>query len=213
MKPFKGYLLNPLVISLVTNAGMVIARMIYAHDPYYVFLIWNLFLAGIPLLISRILIHRKTLNRFVLAVLLYIWLLFLPNAPYIVTDMVHLYQRSPVPFWYDMFLVLLSAINGMVMGFISIKQTETVIRRHVRILHLNLFRVLVILAMSYGVYVGRYLRFNSWDAFIKPVEVVRGILESVHPGSVGFVITFSFINLILYSFFRTILLFRTREVV
>jgi uncharacterized membrane protein len=212
MKRLKKYLLNPLFICLVTNTGMVIARMIYAHDLYYLFLIWNLFLAGVPLLISQILVRQNSVNRLALAGILYIWLLFLPNAPYIVTDLVHLYQRSPVPFWYDMLLVLLSAINGLIMGFISIRQTEVVIKKHVRILNLNLFRVMVILAMSYGVYVGRYLRFNSWDAFIRPVEVARGMLQSVHPGSVGFVITFGIINLILYSFFRSILLFRTREV-
>jgi uncharacterized membrane protein len=99
--------------------------------------------------------------------ILYIWLLFLPNAPYIITDMVHLYQRPPVPYWYDMLLVLLSALNGLIIGFVSISQIETIVKKYTTSMNLNILRVLIILAMSYGVYVGRYLRFNSWDAIIK----------------------------------------------
>jgi uncharacterized membrane protein len=211
MKKFTKYFTNPLIFSLVGNIAMIIARIIYANDFYYSFLLWNLFLAGIPLFISHIIIRFKIEKLIVLGGMLYIWLLFLPNAPYIVTDMVHLYQRPPVPFWYDMFLVLLSAVNGLILCFISIGQIENILKKYQKSLNLNIFRVILIIAMSYGVYVGRYLRFNSWDAIISPIEVGRGMIHSVHAGMVGFVITFAFINLVLYSFFRSILPYRSQE--
>ncbi len=191
---------------------MVFARIIYAENLYYAFLLWNLFLAGVPLLISGLLVRNPMIQRLIVYISLLLWLLFLPNAPYIVTDLVHLYQRPPVPFWFDMMLVVLSAVNGLAMGFVSIHQVELIIFRRKAEQYLLPFRVLVIMAMSYGVYLGRYLRFNSWDAIINPFCVLDGIVHSLHLSTIGFVLTFSFVTFILYSFFQVILLCHSREV-
>ena len=207
----KNKIYNHLLLSLAGNVLMVFARILYAENLYYGFLLWNLFLAGMPLLISHYLYKYKEINRIVLYGSLFIWLLFLPNAPYIITDLVHLYHRPPVPFWYDMLMVLLSAYNGVALGFISVHQVEKIILRRNAENYLLPFRIAVILLMGYGVYVGRYLRFNSWDAIIDPVNLFRSIKGSLHPGTVGFVLTFSFVLFILYSFFSTILLRRTQE--
>ncbi len=186
--------------------------MLYADNLYYGFLLWNLLLAGIPFLISHKLYKNRKNNRAVLYSGLFLWLLFLPNAPYIITDLVHLYHRPPVPYWYDMLLVLLSACNGLALGFVSIHQVEMIIFRRNAEKLIFPFRAIVMLSMGYGVYMGRYLRFNSWDAIINPIEVLIAIKNSMDPGTVGFVLTFSFVTFILYSFFRTIVLRHSREV-
>jgi uncharacterized membrane protein len=203
---------NPLLISITGNSLMVIARIAYAGNLYYGFLLWNLLLAGIPLLISNSLYKSLEIKRSVLYSALALWLLFLPNAPYIITDLVHLCHRPPVPFWYDMLLVILSASNGLALGFISMYQVERIIFRRRAEKFLLPFRVLVMLAMGYGVYMGRYLRFNSWDAIFNPIEVFRGAMSSFHLNTAGFVLTFGFVTFILYSFFTAIVLRRSQEV-
>lgn len=202
---------NPLPISLAGNILMVIARIFYAGNLYYGFLLWNLFLAAIPFLISYLLYKNREIKRIVLYGSLFLWLLFLPNSLYIITDLIHLYYRPPVPFWYDMLLVLLSVFNGIALGFISIRHVEIIIfRRHAERL-LFLFRLTVMFSISYGVYMGRYLRFNSWDAIVNPLKVFRGIFYSLHIDMAGFVLTFCFVTFTLYSFFSAIFLRRTQE--
>ena len=207
----KNKIYNPLLLSLAGNVVMVFARMLYAENLYYGFLLWNLFLAGMPLLISYYLYKHKEINRVVLYGSLFVWLLFLPNAPYIITDLVHLYHRPPVPFWYDMLLVLLSVYNGLVLGFVSVFQVEKIILRRNAERFMLPFRIIVVLLMGYGVYVGRYLRFNSWDAIFNPVDLLRSIKNSLHLGTVGFVLTFGFVLFILYGFFRAIVLRHAQE--
>jgi uncharacterized membrane protein len=201
-----------MVLSLSGNIFLVVARMYYTGNLYYGFLLWNLFLAAIPLLISRKLYTIQNSNRFVLYSGLCLWLLFLPNAPYILTDLVHLYARPPVPYWYDMLLVILSASNGLALGFISINYIEIILYRRNAELYLVLFRILIILSMSYGVYLGRFLRYNSWDVIFKPFEVIRGAIDSLKISTISFVFVFSFVTFILYSFFRLILQHRSQEV-
>lgn len=207
----RTYLNNPLILAVLGNIAMVYTRIIYTGDLYYGFLLWNLFLAVMPLLISNI-IFRFDLRiglRFYL--LIGLWLLFLPNAPYIVTDLVHLVYRPPVPFWYDMLLVLLSALNGLVFGFISLSQIEDILRKKQRAKYIELFRISMMVAMSYGVYLGRYLRFNSWDAFVDPLHLAKQMLFSIDTGTIAFVGTFSFVTYVLYRFYQAILPSRSRE--
>lgn len=203
---------NTLILSLIGNMGMVIARILYTNDIYYAFLVWNLFLAAVPLIISDRIYRRHRDYGIGIFVLLFLWLLFLPNAPYIITDLVHLYNRPPVPYWFDMCLVLLSALNGLMLGFISISQIEKIIGMYKLDRHRNIIRVMIFLAMSYGVYLGRYLRFNSWDVFVKPFKVIKGALDTIDMHTAGFVVTFTFVTLVLYSFYKSIVLRRAPEV-
>jgi uncharacterized membrane protein len=209
----KKKLSNMLVLSILGNTGMIVARFFFANDFYYGFLLWNLFLAAIPLVISQFIARRRIGNKLVLIVMVYVWLLFLPNAPYIITDMVHLYYRAPVPFWYDMLLILLTSMNGLIMGYISIGQVELLLIKHQKKSCQLYVRIFLLLAMSYGVYIGRYLRFNSWDAFIRPIELGSGMFHSIHTETVGFVLIFGFINFVLYGFFSSILPYRSQVAV
>ncbi len=200
-----------LIITLAGNAIMLFCRIQYTHDYFYSFLLWNLFLAGIPLVISNLTMQLRIRSGIGLFCMLSGWFLFLPNAPYLITDLVHLVQRPPVPFWYDMVLVLSSALNGLLLGFISMFQVESILRKHFSFIRQGLFRIVTLLLMSYGVYIGRYLRFNSWDAIFNPFELSKGMLHSIDAGTIGFVLAFSFLIFVFYSCFRIILPYRSQE--
>ena len=92
-----------IIIPLAFTLFLLIIRIILSNELTYVFLAWNLFLAWIPFALSQTLGELK--NRWKLFFLIGAWLLFLPNAPYIITDFLHLKQRAPVPYWYDILLL------------------------------------------------------------------------------------------------------------
>jgi uncharacterized membrane protein len=200
------------IASVLINAGIIFTRILYTKDIYSAFLAWNLFLGAIPLFISQTLIHCRFVKGKSLLIFLPLWLLFIPNAPYLITDFVHLSHRPPVPLWYDLFMLLFSSLNGLILGFISIGQVESIIQKYMLGINRVYFRVFIVMAMSYGVYIGRYLRFNSWDVIINPLDLSRSMYHSINAGTIGFVIVFGFFNLIFYSFFRTILAYRSQEV-
>ena len=98
-------------------------RTLLAGSAMYLFLLWNLFLAAIPLLASgRLMRERRPEWALSLrdGLWLGVWLLFLPNAPYLLTDFVHLRHRPPVPFWYDLAVILSCAGTGLVFPYASL---------------------------------------------------------------------------------------------
>jgi len=134
------------------------------------FLIWNLILAWIPLLIALIVYDRYRRGRplLLLAPALVLWLLFLPNAPYIVTDFVHLSAGSPAPLWLDGVEVSAFAWTGMLLGFVSLYLVHAVARHRLGAVP-SWIGVLGVLALiSVGVYLGRAKRWNSWDLLTQP---------------------------------------------
>jgi len=134
------------------------------------FLIWNLILAWIPLLIALIVYDRYRRGRplLLLAPALVLWLLFLPNAPYIVTDFVHLSAGSPAPLWQDGVEVSAFAWTGMLLGFVSLYLVHAVARHRLGAVP-SWIGVLGVLALiSVGVYLGRVKRWNSWDLLTQP---------------------------------------------
>src|SRR5581483_11103123 len=93
-------------------------RIAYSHRLTYDFLAWNLVLAAIPLGLAVSIDHLldRSERRASLALMPF-WILFLPNAPYIVTDFVHLAPRPEVPLWFDVLLFSAFAWSGLLLGF------------------------------------------------------------------------------------------------
>lgn len=151
-----------LLFSICFTIFLLGFRFLYFGQLQFVFYLWNLFLAIIPLLLSRQLSKWKKLNVKVFVVLL-CWLLFLPNAPYIITDIFHFFERPPVPKWFDLLLVTSAAWNGLMIGIVSLMQVEQFLSLHFSSLKVNVSMMIILLSCSYGIYVGRFLRFNSWD--------------------------------------------------
>ena len=156
---------------------LVIARIIKTEQFSFVFMFWNLFLAFVPYWISVYLFkHRETrLIKFV--ILGGVWVLFLPNAPYMITDLFHLHNRADLPIWYDLLLILSFAIIGMYLFYLSIHQMKEVVKVKLPTLYRPVFLILLFIAVSYGVYIGRFLRLNSWD-IIHPISLTKTCLST-----------------------------------
>ena len=156
-----------MLLSVCFTMTMLVVRFIYAHSFDYRFYGWNTFLAAIPYLLSTQLLKMRKLY-WASFVLLAVWLLFFPNAPYIITDLLHYEERPPVPFWYDILLVISAAWNGLILGLVSLLNVETFLRRHIKPIWATVCVCGSLLLCGYGIFIGRFLRFNSWDIVRDP---------------------------------------------
>lgn len=169
---------NILLLSLFCVI-LVIIRIIRTEQFSFIFMFWNLFLAFIPLGISNYLTNsEKTISNLKLTTLTIIWLLFLPNAPYMVTDLFHLHKREYLPIWFDLILILMFAITGLYLFYISLNQAIVLTKNKFPNLYKPQFLIFLFLIVSYGVYIGRFLRLNSWD-IIDPIGLVKTCLSTI----------------------------------
>ncbi len=152
-------------------------RIKYTGSVMFLFLIWNLFLAFIPWLLSSTIVVFNLKNKFFLIILIITWLLFFPNSPYILTDLFHLRLKTTVPKWYDLILILSFAWTGLVYGFISLMDIENLLVGFINKKLLNLISILFLFLASFGIYLGRFLRWNSWDVINKPSGLINDITE------------------------------------
>ncbi len=166
-------------ILLLLVVLLEIARILIFHSTYFVYLLWNIFLAMIPFIISSILLfylNNKKLKIPMFIVGGILWLFFLPNAPYIVTDIIHIGRSHSAPILYDTFLVFSSAWLGLILGMYSLLHIETIIKSKLSDKMSSLIMVAIIFLTSFGVYLGRFLRFNSWDIFYDVSLLFNNIL-------------------------------------
>ncbi|WP_241780937.1 DUF1361 domain-containing protein [Cochleicola gelatinilyticus] len=154
---------------------LLFARVIITQSGFYLFLIWNLFLAIIPFLLSRWLKLNPTIHLYKTIIIGSIWLLFLPNAPYIMTDFIHLQTGTKIPFWYDLLLVSSFAVNGMLLFYLSLKDISLVINPFLGKKFTTFVIILIGFLSGFGIYLGRFQRFNSWDLFLEPLLIFRAI--------------------------------------
>ncbi len=160
-----------LLLSLSFSLLLLVVRYLYSPGVEYSFYPWNSFLAAIPYVISTQLLRWKKLD-FVALLLIGLWLLFFPNAPYIITDIFHYEMRLPVPFWYDLILVISFAWNGLILGMASLFNIEKFLSRHLKSSWVFVCEIASLLLCSYGIFIGRFLRFNSWDIVKDPQTLV-----------------------------------------
>jgi uncharacterized membrane protein len=169
-----------LAVSFASAAavGLVAARILWTRDVVYASLVWNLFLAWLPLgfaLLVREEFKSPNPRGWRCWALAAAWLLFFPNAPYIFTDVVHLTTYFYRHFWVDLVLILLCAVTGLILGFLSLFLVQGVVRRLYGMGTSWLFVLGVACLSGFGIYLGRFLRFNSWDVIWKPLALSRGI--------------------------------------
>lgn len=186
-------------------------RMALSGSFNYAFLIWNLFLAWIPFIISYFtytaLLSRKQVLILV-PIAAFLWLIFFPNAPYILTDFQHLAGRwRDVPTWYDVMLLIWFSFTGLLLGMVSLFLMQEIIRRSFGRWVGWAFVAVVTGLSSIGVYAGRFLRWNSWDIFFHPAGLATYTLESMQDPSLQAIVFttlfgafFLFLYITLYTF-------------
>lgn len=153
------------------------------HD--YRFLIWNLTLAWAPLIFATIahwaFVARGLVGRRLLILgCLTLWLLFFPNAPYLVSDLKHLaVPRRGVPLWFDSVMVGSFVLTGVMTGFASLVLVHDLARRRFGAGGGWTIITLASAASGFAVYLGRFVRLNSWDVFTRPMWSLDLIFDQV----------------------------------
>lgn len=210
MNPLMSLWTSPTWRLLVLSTGFALAllalRIAQTGSLMFVFLAWNLFLAGIPWLVSHWLVQRPR-RPWVIAAGLGVWMLFFPNAPYILTDLFHLRPRPEMPQWYDLTLIMAFAWAGLLMGLSSLRDLQAGIFDRWGRGRSWLVTTAILLLSGFGVYLGRYHRWNSWDLLTQPGDLITDVLDPVlaphqNLGALGFTLCFGGFLLLLYYAFR-----------
>jgi uncharacterized membrane protein len=164
----------PIIVGVAWLFVLIGVRMYHTQSLQFGFYIWNTFLAIVPLVISGWLAQQQRIHlKAIIAIV--IWLLFLPNAPYLITDIVHYEERQNVPFWYDIVVTFSAALLGLAITLQSIYFTAILFRKHCsKRTTISLIYVVLILC-TYGVYLGRFERFNSWDIVSNTYELITTV--------------------------------------
>lgn len=174
------------VVASVASVGFVMLRSIAVGHLSFLFLCWNLFLAALPLLFAMLAYGNVAAGNGRGRVIVWsaLWLLFFPNAPYIITDFVHLGSHGDVPMWFDILMIGSFAWSGMMLGFQSLALMQGLIKQQYGDGAGWGFAVGVLVVSSYGIYLGRFQRWNSWDLFVQPAALFADILSSLaHPST------------------------------
>lgn len=213
IQPFKfrltlfALLLGATLISLT----LFRVRTVLSGSLDYVFLVWNLFLAWIPLGLAQLATTLSERRRFVLLALplfAMLWLLFFPNAPYILTDLLHLgYPKHGVPLWFDVLLLLWFAWTGLLLGTVSLFLMQDIVRRKFGRIAGWLFVVSVGVLGSLGIYIGRFLRWNSWDLLFNPLSRLTEFLYYAANPSLQSIVFISVFSAFFLFFYVTIYAF------
>ena len=196
--------LTALTLSGLFSAGLLFARVIYTGRVTYVFLLWNLFLAALPVLLAILASRQSSRGSRTGALLLgFAWLLFFPNAPYILTDLQHLGSPKPgVPVWFDVLLIIWFAWTGLLLGMVSLFLMQDIVRREFGGIAGWFFVFAVGFLSSLGIYIGRFLRWNSWDMFFNPLGRLTELLYyAAHPSmqSIIFISVFATFFIFFYT--------------
>lgn len=205
----KNYRFQPIKIILAIGSVLCLALLSYrifqASSHHYLFLIWNLFLAWIPLFLSGALVKLDRQNKscWLMGIIFFLWLLFFPNSPYILTDLFHLSQKQNIPLWYDLVLIVSFAWNGLMLGFISLFEIQKLLNKKFSSTGSWIAVIITLVLSSFGIYLGRFERWNSWDILISPLLLIKNIIDKItdpfsHPGTVGVTLLFSLFLIISY---------------
>jgi len=191
-------LLVSLIISSAASTVLYGLRVVASENTNYSYLLWNLLLAWLPLLFAWLLYQRLSRERWLSVgnlLLTALWLGFLPNSFYILSDFIHLRSTGDVSLLYDIVLFASFAWNGFVLGFMSLFIVHRQLIKRVSAAMAHTLVGGVLLACSFAIYLGRYLRWNSWDVLINPTGLLfdvsdRIINPAAHPQSLVTTSTF-----------------------
>jgi uncharacterized membrane protein len=174
----------------------------------FLFLVWNLFLAWVPYCISLTL--ERLPFRWLKLPSLCVWLVFFPNAPYLVTDLLHVHYRPGVPLWYDTLMLFSFAWTGLLLGFLSLMEVQRFLEKKLPQRWVYFIVAAAIGLGAFGVYLGRYQRWNSWDLLLNPYQLFwDSIAVLAHPlaylGTFGLAVMLAGMLGVVYLTLRTLM--------
>lgn len=191
------------------NVIVLFARNMVLGNHDYNFLLWNLFLGFLPLLVAFLLdgFYEK-INKYLLWFGSLVWLLFYPNAPYMISDLIHV-ELDKEAILYDTLIIFSMAMLSLFYGFLSLKIMYQVFKKMSGNRLANIAIIASLLLSSLGFYMGRILRFNSWDAFTHPLKVLEEVWQHLFP--IGDNLT-TYVVIILFGGIQYMLLIMMKDV-
>jgi len=177
--------LYPMFLSSLLCVGLLVGRFYISRSWTYYFMLWNLTLAWIPYIGSVLAfsLHLDNPHRwFRIIPIGLVCIVFFPNAPYIVTDFLHLHVRPAVPFWYDLGMLAAFSWAGILLGVYALRLLHNIIEDWLGRWMGWIFVLCIVNLSGFGIYMGRFLRWNSWDLLTNPKEIFWDIAVRVrHP--------------------------------
>lgn len=168
-----------LLLAMVISVGLYVYGY-FKYDLEFEYLIWNLFLAAIPLALALRLVHVLRSKRWsdwgpigwTLA-----WLLFLPNSFYMISDFIHLREVPESSILYVAVLFASFIYLGVFLGFCSLTLIHHELRRRLSGRAAAAWVTTILLCCSFAIYIGRDLRWNSWDVVFSPAGLLFDISD------------------------------------
>ena len=169
--------LSLVTVALIFSVILLMVRIKLNKSFFYLFLIWNVFLAIIPFAITMYLSSKQNISTFKLIVWLIIWLAFLPNAPYIVTDLIHIKTGNNTLLWLDILVVLSFALSGLFLFYLSIIDMQNLVKSKFEKIPIATLTFGILFLCGFGVYLGRFLRYNSWEIISNPHVLISDVFN------------------------------------
>lgn len=204
----KRYL--PLVVLALFSMILLLVRVKITQSVYYLFLVWNLLLAALPLAVSLVISSTDKIknNKYLFYLALMGWLLLLPNSPYLITDFMHFRHESFVPFWLDLLILGSFSICGFLFGLASMYNVYKILSQKWHKATAMLFMASTCFLSGLGIYIGRMLRYNSWDVLRHPIHLVNDVINGfIAPETIlnawGITLGFGFLQFLLFDLYTT----------
>lgn len=169
--------LSLVTVALAFSIITLMVRIKLNKSFFYLFLVWNVFLAIIPYAITMYLDTKSNLSKLKLSVWFLAWLTFLPNAPYIVTDLIHIKVGNNPLLWLDVLVVLSFALSGLFLFYLSLLDMQRLIKTQFERMPIEAIMLIIIFLCGFGVYLGRFLRYNSWEIISNPQVLISDIFN------------------------------------
>ena len=191
-----------LFYSIAFTISLYLFRVAYTGSLLFLFVPWNLFLAWLPLLFSSML--KDATFNLKNGMFFCLWLLFFPNSPYLITDLFHLEQREGIPLYFDLVLLFTAAWNGLLLGLLSLKNIENKLKQRFSSKKVQIISGFCFLLCGFGIYLGRFERYNSWHILTQPITLIKDIASKFvqpwqHPRAWAVTVLFALLLLLIYE--------------
>ena len=175
-----GPLAQALLVSNLVSLLLFAVRILGSDNFRFGFLFWNLFLGFVPLVFALALLWNLNRQRWFSwqnLGLTFLWLGFLPNSFYILTDLIHIHLTGEINILFDVVLFMSCIFNGFVFGFLSLYLVHCELLKRLRQGRAHATIGLILLASGFAIYLGRHLRWNSWDVFTQPFGLLFDVTD------------------------------------
>lgn len=162
--------------------GLFSFRLLATGVSRYWFVPENLLLAWLALFFGWVLVQqleRRGWRNWRALVLTWFWLLFLPNAWYVMTDFIHVFDTGEISYLYDIAMITVLTMTGFLLGFTSLFMVHRQLLKRIDVFWGALTAGAVILLVSFAIYLGRDLRWNTWDILTNPSGLILSITDRV----------------------------------